>query len=456
MKQKIDFTQGSILGPLMKFTLPIIAALILQALYGAVDLLVVGQFASPGAVSAVATGSQVLHTLTLLITGLAMGITVLIGQQIGQKNSQDVGHTVGTGIILFTIVSILITAVMMFATPAFVRLLQAPKEAFADTVSYVMICSGGILFIAAYNILGSIFRGIGDSKTPFIAVLIACIGNVILDLVFVAGLHLSAAGAALATVLAQTFSVILSLILILRRGLPFPFSREHLKLDKALAGRILRLGFPCALQDVLVSISFLAIMAIVNSLGVIPSAGVGVAEKLCVFIMLVPSAYMQSISAYVAQNIGAGQPHRAKRGMLYGMATSFAFGILLGYLSFFHGELLARIFSQDTQVVAAAAQYLKGYSIDTLLTAFLFCFMGYFNGCGKTGFVMIEGIIGAFGVRIPVSYFFSKAAEVSLFHVSLATPSSTIVQIILCSVYFLACEKRRKKEDSISYSHNAQ
>lgn len=270
MKQKIDFTQGSILGPLMKFTLPIIAALILQALYGAVDLLVVGQFASPGAVSAVATGSQVLHTLTLLITGLAMGITVLIGQQIGQKNSQDVGRTVGTGIILFTIVSILITAVMMFATPAFVRLLQAPKEAFADTVSYVMICSGGILFIAAYNILGSIFRGIGDSKTPFIAVLIACIGNVILDLVFVAGLHLSAAGAALATVLAQAFSVILSLILIRRRGLPFPFSREHLKLDKALAGRILRLGFPCALQDVLVSISFLAIMAIVNSLGVIP------------------------------------------------------------------------------------------------------------------------------------------------------------------------------------------
>lgn len=446
MKQKIDFTQGSILGPLMKFTVPVMAALILQALYGAVDLLVVGQFASAGAVSAVATGSQLMHTLTLLITGLAMGITVMIGQQIGQKKPREAGRTVGTGILLFAIVSIIIMVVMMFATPFFVRLLHAPAEAFDDTTAYVMICSGGILFITAYNILGSIFRGIGDSKTPFIAVLIACIGNVALDLVFVAVFHLGAAGAALATVLAQAFSVALSLALIKRRGLPFPFSKSYLRLDRPLALRILRLGFPCALQDVLVSISFLAIMAIVNALGVIPSAGVGVAEKLCGFIMLVPSAYMQSISAYVAQNMGAGQPNRAKKGMLYGMATSFAFGLLLGYLSFFHGALLARIFSQDPQIIAAAAQYLKGYGIDTLLTSFLFCFMGYFNGCGKTPFVMIEGIIGAFGIRIPVSYFFSKAAPVSLFHVSLATPSSSVIQILLCSIYFLLCEKRQNKE----------
>lgn len=448
MNKKIDFTQGSILGPLMKFTLPIMAALVLQALYGAVDLLVVGQFASAGAVSAVATGSQILHTLTLLITGLAMGMTIIIGQQIGEKKHEKVGYTIGTGILLFAIVSILITIIMMFATPAFVAFLQAPKEAFDDTVSYVMICSGGILFITAYNILGSIFRGIGDAKTPFIAVLIACIGNIILDLIFVAVFHLGAAGAALATVLAQAVSVVLSLILIKKRGLPFAFTKKHLRMDRNLAGRILKLGFPCALQDVLVSISFLAIMAIVNSLGVIASAGVGVAEKLCVFIMLVPSSYMQSISAYVAQNTGAGQPKRAKRGMLYGMATSFAFGIVLGYLAFFHGELLARIFSNDATVISAAADYLKGYAIDTLLTAFLFCFMGYFNGCGKTTFVMAEGIIGAFGVRIPVSYFFSKAAEVSLFHISLATPSSTIVQIILCSAYFIIGEKvnRRQKK----------
>lgn len=448
MDKKVDFTKGSILGPLMKFTLPIMAALVLQALYGAVDLLVVGQFSSAAAVSAVATGSQVLHTLTLLITGLAMGVTIIIGQQIGEKKHEQVGHTIGTGICLFAIVSVAITVIMIFATPLFVTFLQAPPEAFDATVSYVMICSGGIVFITAYNILGSIFRGIGDAKTPFIAVLIACIGNIILDLLFVAGMNMGAAGAALATIIAQALSVVLSLIIIKKRGLPFPFSRKHIHFNHQIAGRILKLGVPVALQDVLVSVSFLAIMAIVNGLGVIASAGVGVAEKLCAFIMLIPSSYMQSISAYVAQNIGAGQPSRAKRGMLYGMATSFIFGIVLGYLSFFHGDLLARIFSNDTQVIAAAAEYLKGYAIDTLLTAFLFCFAGYYNGCGKTPFVMIEGIIGAFGVRIPVSYFFSKAAVVSLFHVSLATPSSTVVQIILCVIYFMINEKiveQRKK-----------
>lgn len=444
MNQKTDFTFGPIVGPLMKFTLPIMGALVLQALYGAVDLLIVGQFASASAVSAVATGSQILHTLTLIITGLAMGITIVVGQQIGEKKEHLVGDTIGTGILFFAIASIALTIIMLFSTRGFVTLMQAPPEAYEGTVAYVMICSGGIIFITAYNILGSIFRGIGDSKTPFIAVLIACICNIGLDLLFVVTFQMGAAGAALATVVAQAFSVVLSLILIRRRGLPFSFSRENLHFQKSLAGRIVRLGLPVALQDTLVSISFLAIMAIVNNLGVTASAGVGVAEKLCGFIMLIPSAYMQSMSAYVAQNIGAGQPKRARTGLLCGIATSFGFALILSYISFFHGTLLARIFSPEPAVITAAADYLKGYAIDTLLTAFLFCFMGYFNGCGKTTFVMIEGIIGAFGVRIPVSYFFSRAAEVSLFHVSLATPSSTTVQIILCGIYFFWLYRKEK------------
>lgn len=445
MNQKTDFTSGPIVGPLMKFTLPIIGALVLQALYGAVDLLIVGQFSSAAAVSAVATGSQILHTLTLIITGLAMGITIVVGQQIGEKKEHLVGDTIGTGIILFVAIGAILTIVMLFAAKGFVTLMQTPAEAVDGTVAYVMICSGGILFISAYNILGSIFRGVGDSRTPFIAVLIACICNIGLDLLFVAVIQMGAAGAALATVMAQAISVLLSLILIRRRGLPFPFSRKNLHFQKNFAKRIVRLGLPVALQDTLVSISFLAIMAIVNNLGVVPSAGVGVAEKLCMFIMLIPSAYMQSMSAYVAQNIGAKQYKRARTGLWCGIATSFCFALFLGYISFFHGSLLARIFSPDPAVIAAAADYLKGYAIDTLLTSFMFCFMGYFNGYGKTTFVMIEGIIGAFGVRIPVSYFFSKAAEVSLFHVSLATPSSTIVQILLFVIYFTwLCRKEKE------------
>ena len=446
MNNTSKLTQGKILVPLMKFTLPIMAALILQTLYGAVDLLVVGQFAAPAAVSAVATGSQILYTLTVVITGLSMGVTIIIGQQFGQHKENEIGNTVGAGICLFAAFSLLLTAVMLLAAPALVRLLQAPPEAFDFTVQYVRVCSGGILFIAAYNTLGSIFRGMGDSRTPLMAVAIACAANIALDLLFVAGMNMGAAGAAAATVAAQAISVLLSMLIIRKRGLIFPFSRKQIRFQKKVILRICKMGAPCALQDLLVSISFLAITAIVNQLGVISSAGVGVAEKLCGFILLVPSSYTQSMSAYVAQNIGAGQPQRARKGMYYGMATSFCLGLIMSYFAFFHGAALSRIFAKDTAVILASAQYLKGYAIDTLLVSFLFCFIGYFNGCGCTTFVMIQGLVGAFGVRIPVSWLASQAAEVSLFHIALATPFSTVVQIILCFWFFKwGCSRFQKK-----------
>ncbi|MFR0980205.1 MAG: MATE family efflux transporter [Holdemania filiformis] len=275
---RAEFTSGKILAPLMKFTVPIMIALILQALYGAVDLLVVGQFASPEAVSAVATGSQVMHSMMVIITGLAMGITVLIGQQFGRGEPEKVGQTVESGVFLFGCLALVLTGVMVAATPALVTLMQAPAEAVAFTNQYVLICSGGILFIAAYNTLGSIFRGLGDARTPLLAVAIACVANIVLDLLFVAGFNMGAAGAALATVIAQAASVVLSLAVVAHQGLPFPFSWRRIRFHGETIKEIVKLGAPVALQDLLVSISFLAITAIVNQLGVIASAGVGVAE----------------------------------------------------------------------------------------------------------------------------------------------------------------------------------
>lgn len=445
MKNNVSFTEGKILSPLLRFAMPVLLALLLQAMYGAIDLLVVGQFGSPADVSAVSTGSQIMQTITSVITGLAMGTTILLGQKIGQKKSDEAGQVVGSSICLFTILAIIVTIVMLLMASPFSTLMHAPEEAFDKTVVYVRICSAGSIFIVAYNVLGSIFRGLGDSKTPLIAVAIACIVNIVGDLLFVAVFNMAVAGAALATVLAQAVSVLLSVVIIKRKGMPFPFSLKSIRFHKKLIGKVTKLGFPIALQDGLVSISFLAIIAIINSLGVIPSAGVGVAEKLCIFIMLVPSSYMQSMSAFVAQNIGAGRNDRAKKAMYYGMATSLCFGVVMAYFSFFHGDILAGIFAKDGAVISAAADYLRAYSIDTLLVSFLFCFIGYFNGCGKTTFVMIQGIIGAFAVRIPVSYIMSLGNNVSLFKVGLATPISTIVQVTLCIMYFKWINKNQKQ-----------
>ncbi len=443
MKKNQDFTEGKILPLLLTFAFPVLLALFLQAMYGAVDLLVVGQFGTAEDVSAVSTGSQIMHSITTIITGLAMGLTVLVGQRIGEKRPEEAGSIIGSGICLFGSGAVLITVVMVAGSEAAARIMQAPREAFSRTVDYIRICSAGTVFIVAYNLLGSVFRGIGDSKMPLLAVAIACVFNMAGDMIFVAGFQMGAAGAALATVMAQAVSVVLSLLIIRKRQLPFVFRKSDLRFRKVHVTKILRLGTPIALQDLLVSISFLVIIAIVNSMGVIASAGVGVAEKLCAFIMLVPSAFMQSMSAFVAQNVGARKPGRAKKALVYGIGTSLFAGFLLFYVSFFHGDLLSAVFAKDSAVIAASADYLKAYAIDCMLTAFLFCFIGYFNGRGDTFFVMLQGIVGAFCVRIPVAWLMSRVPGVSLFMLGLATPCSTVVQILFCIVFFVLRERPR-------------
>lgn len=445
MRTESNFTQGKILAPLLRFAVPILGALILQAMYGAVDLLVVGQFASPADVSAVSTGSQLMHTITFVVVGLSMGTTILLGNCIGAGETDRAGDIIGTAICLFGLLGLAATVIVPACARPLCALMRAPEEAFTQTVAYVTVCALGMLFIVAYNVLGSVFRGMGDSRTPLLAVGIACAFNIAGDLLFVAVFGMGAAGAALATALAQALSVALCLRVIWRRGLPFPFSRRCVRLDRGIALRTIRLGAPLSLQDLLVSASFLVILAIVNSLGVIASAGVGVAEKLCAFIMLVPSAFSQSLSAFVAQNIGANEPERARRAMLYGMGASLMLGVVMAWAAFFHGNLLGSIFSKDAEVVAAGADYLRAYAVDTLLVSFLFCFIGYFNGCGRTTFVMLQGIAGAFGVRIPVSWLMSRLPGVSLFKIGLATPASTTVQIALCVLYYLRLKRRETK-----------
>lgn len=448
MKETQNFTKGNILTSLVRFALPVLAALFLQTMYGAVDMLVVGRFATAADVSAVSTGSWLMQLITSFVVGIAMGTTVLLGRRLGEGKPEEAGKIIGSSIVLFAIIGVVITFFMELCAVPVAQIMRTPIEAFDATVLYVRICSAGSVFIVAYNVLGSIFRGIGDSRMPLVTVAIACVFNIAGDFLLVGVFGMATAGAAIATVLAQALSVIISVLIIRRQKLPFTFRRTDIVFDRKRIGSVFRLGLPIAFQDLLVSISFLAITAIVNSLGVIPSAGVGVAEKLCGFIMLVPSAFNQSMSAFVAQNMGAGRMDRAKRALLCGIGMSLMVGVFMAWLSFFHGDLLAGLFARDEAVIAAAADYLKAYAIDCLLVSVMFCMIGYFNGCGKTLFVMLQGIAGAFGVRIPVSLIMSRIKPVSLFKVGLATPCSSVVQIILCVGYFLLLSRRKPKKEA--------
>ena len=441
MSNTADFTQGSILKKLCRFMLPVLGALILQAAYGAVDLLVVGRFGSTSGLSAVSTGSQVLNLVTFVVTQLAMGVTVLIARYIGEKREKEIGAVLGGAAVVFAILAgCLFVLLVLFARPISV-LMQAPQEALALTTSYVRICGCGILFIVAYNVLSAVFRGLGDSRSPLLFVLVACLVNVAGDLVLVAGLHLDAAGAALATVLAQAVSVVCALAILCRKKLPFTFRKSDVRLNEQCR-RFLAIGLPLALQEFLTQLSFLALCAFVNRLGLAASSGYGVASKIVSFVMLVPSALMQSMASFVAQNIGADNVKRAKKSMLTGIAVGVAFGIVMFALVLLKGDVLAGLFSTDAEVVRRGFEYLRGFAPETIVTAVLFSMVGYFNGSNQTLWVMIQGLIQTLLVRLPLAYYMSIQPNASLTKIGISAPVATVVGIVLNIGFFLYLNRR--------------
>ena len=435
-KEKSDFTQGSILKKLIPFMIPILGALVLQAAYGAVDLLVVGRFGSTAGLSAVSTGSQILNLVTFVITQLAMGITVLIARYIGEKSTGQIGELLGGAITVFAIVSAVLFVVMVFFARPLAVLMQAPQEAISLTTVYVRICGGGIFFIVAYNVLAAIFRGLGDSRSPLIFVAVACVVNIIGDLILVAGFHLDAAGAAIATVAAQAVSVVLAIVLLKKKDLKFGIQKKDFRIN-GQCKRFLKVGLPLALQEFLTQMSFLALCAFVNKLGLEASSGYGVACKIVNFAMLVPSSLMQSMASFVSQNVGAGKPDRAKKSMFTGMGLGVIVGVVVFICVWCFGDVLTSVFTTDTAVIQKRTEYLRGFAPETIVTAVLFSMVGFFNGYEKTVWVMIQGLVQTLLVRLPLAYVMSIQPHASLTKIGLAAPVATCFGIVLNVIFYL-------------------
>ena len=417
--------------------------MILQAAYGAVDLLVVGQFGSTVDLSAVSTGSQVLNLVTFVVTQLAMGVTVLIARYLGEQREKQIGSVLGGAAVVFSILSVVLFSVLVFFARPIAVLIQAPEEAVDLTAGYIRICGCGILFIVAYNLLSAIFRGLGDSRSPLLFVLVACLVNIAGDLILVAGFGMDAAGAAIATVLAQAVSVVFAVVMLLKKKLPFSVSKADFRINSQCR-KFLKLGLPLALQEFLTQLSFLALCAFVNRLGLTASYGYGVASKIVNFAMLIPSALMQSMASFVAQNVGAGKQKHAKEAMLTGIGVGLIFGCAVFALVLLKGDVLASIFSKDPEVVQKGFEYLKGFAPETIVTAILFSMVGYFNGNNQTLWVMAQGIVQTLLVRLPLSYYMSIQPNASLTRIGLAAPVSTVVGIILNIIFYVYLSKKHR------------
>lgn len=443
-----DFTTGSIFEKLFKFMLPILGALILQTLYGAVDILVVGQFGSEEGISAVSTGSSLINMIVFIINGLAMGVTVLMGRYLGERNGDRIGRVIGGAIAVFTLIAAVMTLVLLLGAPFFTTIMQTPREAYDKTIVYIRICGGGIFFIIGYNLISSVFRGAGNAKLPLMFVAIACLVNVFADLLFVAVFRWDVAGAALATVMAQAVSLILSLLVCRKKTLPFLLRPSDIGFGREVRTFLL-LGLPIAFQELLTQISFMCLLAFINGMGsteeirLASSCGYGVANKVTAIIMLVPAALMQSMSAFIAQNVGAGKEKRAQKAMGYGMFIGGTIGILMTALAFFCGTELASLFTEDLSYQIKAAEYLRGFSLEAIITSVLFSFIGYYNGHNKTTFVLVQGLAQSFLVRLPMAYAMSLCFPDSLVYVGAAAPTATVFGILINLGYYLYFTKKR-------------
>ena len=441
-----NLTTGSVFKSIIFFSLPYLLSYLLQTLYGMADLFIIGQFEGVASTTAVSIGSQVMHMLTVMIVGLAMGSTVSIGQSVGANDKKSAATNIGNTVTLFMLLSLILTVILLVLVKPIVSIMSTPTEAIPGTIDYLTICFIGIPFITAYNIISSIFRGMGDSKSPMYFIAVACAANIGLDCLFMGSLHMGPAGAALGTTLSQAISVITSLAVIFRRKSGISVTKNDFRPQHTVMGKILKIGFPIALQDGLIQISFIVITIIANRRGLNDAAAVGIVEKVMSFLFLIPSSMLSTVSALGAQNIGAGKAERAKLTLRYAALIAVCFGTVTAITIQFIAEPVVALFTnaatQDgAETVRLGGQYLRGYVWDCIFAGIHFSFSGYFCACGKSIISFIHNIIAILLVRIPGVYLTSLLFPTTLFPMGLATAAGSLLSVMICAAAFIICSK---------------
>lgn len=439
-----DLTSGSVWKNIVYFSLPYLLSYFLQTLYGLADLFIVGQFDGVASTTAVSIGSQVMHMLTVMIVGLAMGTTVNIGRAVGARDSQKASKVVGNTTVLFVGVSVVLAVVLLVLVQPIVRVMSTPAEAVEGTVRYLTICFIGIPFITAYNVIASIFRGLGDSKSPMYFIAVACVANIALDYLFIGALHMGPAGAALGTTLSQTISVAVSLLVILKKKTGISVKRADFRPERVTMGQVLKIGVPIAAQDGFIQVAFIIITIIANRRGLSVAAAVGIVEKIISFLFLVPSSMLSTVSALGAQNMGAGKYERADQILRYAMGIAVGFGLIVSLLIQIIAGPVVGLFTTDVTVILLGAQYIRGYIWDCIFAGVHFSFSGYFCAYGKSEISFVHNLIAILCVRIPGVYLTSKIFPDTLFPMGLATVAGSLTSVVICLIAFHILKRQKK------------
>ena len=448
-----NLTTGSVFKNIVCFSLPYLLSYFLQTLYGMADLFISGQFEGTASTTAVSIGSQVMHMLTVMIVGLAMGSTVSIGQSVGANDKKRAAVHIGNTVTLFLSLSVVLTVVLVLLVHPIVNIMSTPTEAVSGTAAYLTICFIGIPFITAYNIISSIFRGLGDSQSPMYFIAVACMANIGLDYLFMGAMRMGPAGAALGTTLAQAISVVFALVVILRRESGISVDKSHFKPKKPVMGNILKIGIPIAVQDGLIQVAFVIITIIANRRGLTDAAAVGIVEKIISFVFLVPSSLLSTVSALGAQNIGAHKLERAVATLRYAICIAVGFGLIVSGLVQVVAEPVVGLFTSDSAVQMAGGQYFRGYIWDCIFAGIHFSFSGYFCACEKSILSLLHNIIAIALVRLPGVYLTSKLFPTTLFPMGLATATGSLLSVIICVIAFAVLTRHGKQTQEGGLTH---
>lgn len=437
-----NLTTGSVFKTIVYFALPYLLSYFLQTLYGMADLFIIGQFNGVDSITAVSNGSQVMHMLTVIIVGLAMGVTVTIGHAIGAARQDKASVIVGNTIVLFMSLSIVLTIILTANVGNIVKLIGIPSEAVDGTVKYLIVCFIGIPFITAYNIISAIFRGLGDSKSPMYFIAVACVANIVIDYLLIGVFNMGSAGAALGTTLSQTLSVIISLIAIVKTDVGIKLNKSDFKIDKDTITEIIKIGIPVAVQDGCIQVAFIIITVIANSRGLDEAAAVGIVEKVISALFIVPSSMLATVSALAAQNIGAGKHDRASKTLWYAILITTVYGFIVTLIVEFNCDFIVEMFTTDTMVIMFGAQYLSSYIVDSIFAGVHFSFSGYFAACGKSYIGFIHNIAAIALLRVPGSYLASIKFPDTLFPMGMAAPAGSLLSVVICVIAYLILKKR--------------
>lgn len=440
-----DLTKGSVAKTLIRFTVPFLLSNVLHTLYSLVDMRIVGRYADATQMSAVSIGAAVMMLVNGFIMGLGTGSTVLVGHAIGSKKETDEKETISTVFAVFPLIALALLAIGQLVLPLLLRLLNTPPEAWDGAVAYLRICFIGLIFTGFFFAIASVLRAMGDSKGPMIFIAISCVCNIFGDLICVRGLHMGAAGAALATSASQGLSVLIGYFYLRRRNFPFDFKPKSFRIYGSRLKAFVRIGAPTALQETMTNISFLVLEAIINTMGYIATAAVGVCDRVFNVAIIPGIAFSSAISAMVAQNTGAGEYRRGRECLRVGLLIALGISIVIfAALALFPAAIIG-IFTKDAAVVSSGVDYMTFFKFDCMLFTLAFCVNGYINGTGHTRYTMIVNLIASFAVRLPLIWYISRLPGTTLYHISFGLPSASLVQFLVGLAFLIFAKSEREQ-----------